>query len=97
MKCKYESNNTVCGEVCCLAALALIPKVDVMEAFDFLTDDIADHHEHMLELLSYFKHIYICGCHQAGQAANYGPSLFPVHCWNQHQAAADGSSHMTMP
>ena len=95
MKQEYETNNAVCGSVRCLAALALVPEVDVIEAFDLLADDIADLHERMPELLSYFEHTYIRGRRRAGQAGNYGPSIFPVHRWNQHQAAGDGIARTT--
>ena len=95
MKREYENNNAVCGGVRCLAALALVPEVDVMEAFDLLAEDIADLHERMPELLSYFEHTYIRGRCRAGRAANFGPSIFPVPSWNQHQAAADGVARTT--
>lgn len=95
MKQAYETDTVVRGAVRCIPALALVPVDDVIDAFELLADEIGEVHERMPELLSYFEHTYIRGRRRAGRLPNYGPSLFPIQRWNQHQAAADGIARTT--
>lgn len=95
MKQAYENDNIVREAVRCIPALALVPEDDVIDAFELLSDDIGEVHEQMPELLSYFEHTYIRGRRRAGRNAQYGPSLFSIERWNQHQAAADGIARTT--
>jgi len=61
MKAAYETNNAVRDAVRCIPALAVVPKNDVIAAFDLLVNDIGEIHERMPELLSYFEITYIRG------------------------------------
>ena len=42
MKAAYETNNAVRDAVRCIPALAVVPKNDVIAAFDFLVNDIGE-------------------------------------------------------
>lgn len=95
MKPSYESDSDIQTAVLSIPALALVPEGDVAEAFEILCDEIMELHEYMPELLSYFEHTYIRGRKRIGKSGEYGPSIFSIKCWNQHNAAADGSSSTT--
>ena len=71
---------------------ALVPEEDVVGAFELLADDICEIHEWMPELLSYLEHGLLTS---EDEDENYGPSLFLIQRWNQHQAAIDGIARTT--
>ena len=94
MKSDYENDNDIRCSVRCLAALAFVPAVDVQNAFTLLADSMP-HHDHMDELISFFEHTYVRGRRLRGRGELYGPSLFPIEVWNQHDAAVDGIARTT--
>ena len=94
LKVEYEINDAVLDSVRCLAALAHVPVGDVADALDHLAESMPAT-EHMDELVSYFEHTYIHGCHLRGRSDNYRPSLFSHDTWNQREATADGLARTT--
>ena len=94
MKEDYETDDVIRDAVRCLPALAHVPETDVIEAFELLAESMPPH-EHMDELISYFKHTYIQGSRLRGRGNNYGNALFPVRMWNQHGTSVDGIARTT--
>ena len=87
MKVDYQTNEALRTCVRCLPALAFVPPDDVSEAFDLLVESLVEH-EQMNELLSFFEHTYVRGRWRWGRWDVYGPALFNIKLWNEHEAMA---------
>ena len=94
MKNAYQNDDAVRSSVRCLSALAFVTIKDVADAFDILSDDMPEH-DHMNELVSFFEHTYIRGRRLRGRNATFGPALFAIESWNQHDSAVNGVARTT--
>ena len=94
MKLEYQNDDAIRESVRCLSALAFVPPPDVIEAFELLADSFPDH-DHSAELLSFFEHTYIRGRRLRGRAEAFGPPLFRVELWNQHDSGVAGIARTT--
>jgi hypothetical protein len=95
LKVQYENNDEVRGVIRCLAALAFVPREDVIEAFELLVESMPADIEHLDELVTFFEHTYIRGRRQRGRGETYNAALFPIAMWNQQAGATDGIARTT--
>jgi len=97
LKQEYESDDEVRGFIRCLPALSHVPVNDVSDAFDTLVEQMPAN-EKINDVVTYFEHTYIRGRQRPGrpgQTINYGPAIFPVPMWNQHESAGEGVARTT--
>lgn len=94
LKQEYESDDEVRGFVRCLPALSHVPVTDVSDAFDMLVEQMPAN-EKINDVVTYFEHTYIRGRRRPGRTATYGPAIFPVPLWNQHESAGEGVARTT--
>ena len=95
LKVEYENNDEVRGFIRCLPALAFVPVDDVVEAFEILIDAAPQGVEHLDELISFFEHTYVRGRRLRGRPEAYGPPMFALDTWNQHDAGVGGIARTT--
>jgi hypothetical protein len=95
LKNLYEVDDAVRVYIRCLAALAYVPPVDVVEAFEILVEATPPGIDHLDEITTYFEHTYIRGRRLRGPREAYGQPLFPINSWNQYAAGVDGIARTT--
>ena len=94
LKTVYQNDDDIRTGIRCLSSLAFVPPTDVGEAFDILTESMPTI-DHMDELVTFFEHTYVRGRRLRGRVEAYGPPMFNIQSWNQHDAGATGMARTT--
>jgi len=94
LKTDYETDDEIRGFVRCLPALSHVPVNDVIDAFEQLVETMPSN-ERVNDVVTYFEHTYVRGRRRPGRGNNFGPAIFPITVWNQHDSAGDGIARTT--